>query len=650
MRYRRTVVQGLAGALLIGLTTIGVADPATAAIDRSPIGPDIEAIKKALESAGSDVQFMAAAHRGQWRTAPENSLGAIEDAIDGGAEIVELDVRVTQDNVPVLMHDETVDRTTDGAGRIEDLTLDEVKQLRLKGGLGGDDAEVTEAQVPTLAEVMEVLRDRAMINLDKGWPFREQILRVLQETDTVDHGIFKGSPTVAEAEDFMASNPDIYYMHIVGDDDAEEAFAFEEEYQPVAVEVTFDSLEDPQAQPEYLDRLEQQGRVWMNSMWGSLAAGHTDETALRDDVELGWEPLVDELNASIIQTDNMDTMDYWRHGEDPAQWGLLPDERSIRVQAEEPIPGGQGVGYHDTDNNQCDSVSPDEPMLDICDQRGASVLGYIRGGEWVKYAFEVPSAGNYNVSARVSSPYAPAGTVSYTWNGEPGAVQEIANTTSHNAFERQHVENRYFEAGTHELLIEMPDDAYQNFNIDYFQLDRVSSGEVPGADGDIRIEADIPGLSGSDEPGEGEGPGSLVLSVNEGAVEMGEQRHAGDRLRAYGVLPAVGVTDTRVDGQGWAVSAQSSDLVSDTATVGAGHLGWKPHVEASSNGAVPGSAVASLMSGGEGLAAPQSLGSADADMRLGTTELGADIELEVPVDTESGTYKGALSLSLFPVD
>lgn len=176
------------------------------------------------------------------------------------------------------------------------------------------------------------------------------------------------------------------------------------------------------------------------------------------------------------------------------------------------------------------------------------------------------------------------------------------------------------------------------------------NGDEPGTDGDIPVEADISGLPGSEDPGEGDDAGSLVLSVQEGNVEMGEQRNAGDRLRAYGALPTVGVTDTRVDGEGWEVSGQSSDLVSDAATLEANHLGWKPHVESSSNGAAPGSTAASYMSGGDGLASPQALGSAAAENRLGTTELGADLELEVPVDTESGTYEGALSVSLFPTD
>src|SRR5699024_1859604 len=105
------------------------------------------------------------------------------------------------------------------------------------------------------------------------------------------------------------------------------------------------------------------------------------------------------------------------------------------------------------------------------------------------------------------------------------------------------------------------------------------NGDEPGTDGDIPVEADISGLPGSEDPDDGDDAGSLVLSVQEGNVEMGEQRNAGDRLRAYGALPTVGVTDTRVDGEGWEVSGQSSDLVSDAATLEANHLGWKPHVE-----------------------------------------------------------------------
>lgn len=404
--------------------------------------------------------------------------------------------------------------------------------------------------------------------------------------------------------------------------------------------MVFDSVDDPQAQPEYLARLQDQSRVWINTMWGSLAADHTDEASLRADTDRGWDAVVVTYLASMIQTDNLDTIRYWMEGNDPATWGLLPDGRSIRIQAEEPAPGGQGVGYQDNDENRCADISPEEPMLDICNQRGARVLGWIRGGEWVTYEFEVPRAGTYEVSARVSSPYTPAGTVQYSWNGEAGALQRIANTTNHNAFEHQAVERRHFDAGTHTLRIDMPQGEYQNFNIDYVQLDAVT-----GAQGDIPVRAEIPDL-GDDAAG----PGSLALSVAPGSADLGTARNAGDRLRLTGVLPTVSVTDSRRDAAGWSVTGQAGALRADQgeATVGAQRLGWAPFVVEGT--AVPGPAVRPDLSGGSGLAQPATLGTASGAARAGTAGLAADLTLEVPVDTAAGSYAGSVTVSLFPQD
>ncbi|MFC0250079.1 alkaline phosphatase [Citricoccus parietis] len=168
------------------------------------------------------------------------------------------------------------------------------------------------------------------------------------------------------------------------------------------------------------------------------------------------------------------------------------------------------------------------------------------------------------------------------------------------------------------------------------------------SEGDIPVEAEVPGL-----PGEGEDPqepGSLALSIAPGTAALGEQRNAGDRLRLSGELPALSVTDTRAEAEGWTVSGQSSELADGEATVEASYLGWSPHLIESTNGATVGERVQTQLSGGEGLAAPATLGSADAENRLGTTELSADLELELPVDTEAGSYQGAVSMSLFPVD
>lgn len=99
------------------------------------------------------------AHRGASATHPENSLPAFEAAILAGAEFVELDVRMTRDGIAVVLHDADVSRTTDGAGLVRDLTLEQVKRLRV----GSTDEP---AQVPTLREVLDVLNGRAGVDVE----------------------------------------------------------------------------------------------------------------------------------------------------------------------------------------------------------------------------------------------------------------------------------------------------------------------------------------------------------------------------------------------------------------------------------------------------------------------------------------------------
>jgi len=86
-------------------------------------------------------------HRGARSCAPENTLGSIRAAKACGADFVEVDVRLSKDGRLVVIHDETVDRTTDGSGRVEDLTLEEIKLL--DAGLG--------ERVPTLAEAVALV-------------------------------------------------------------------------------------------------------------------------------------------------------------------------------------------------------------------------------------------------------------------------------------------------------------------------------------------------------------------------------------------------------------------------------------------------------------------------------------------------------------
>ena len=93
---------------------------------------------------------LVVAHRGDPRRHPENSVLGFLAALDAGADAVELDVRLTRDGVPVVIHDATVDRTTDGTGLVRGMTLAELRRLRLRGG-GPVDV------VPTLREALDAI-------------------------------------------------------------------------------------------------------------------------------------------------------------------------------------------------------------------------------------------------------------------------------------------------------------------------------------------------------------------------------------------------------------------------------------------------------------------------------------------------------------
>jgi len=99
---------------------------------------------------------LVVAHRGASIELPENTLAAFDRAVDVGADAVEFDVRLTRDGIPMVMHDPDVSRTTDGLGSVRELTLAELKALRIDGSL----------EVPTLAESLRLLSGRTGVDVE----------------------------------------------------------------------------------------------------------------------------------------------------------------------------------------------------------------------------------------------------------------------------------------------------------------------------------------------------------------------------------------------------------------------------------------------------------------------------------------------------
>ena len=103
------------------------------------------------------------AHRGASGYAPENTLEAFRLAMEQGADGIELDVHLTKDGEVVVIHDETLDRTSDGQGKVRDYTLEELKKFSFHNHI----EKYKGVQIPTLKEVLDLVENSSMkVNIE----------------------------------------------------------------------------------------------------------------------------------------------------------------------------------------------------------------------------------------------------------------------------------------------------------------------------------------------------------------------------------------------------------------------------------------------------------------------------------------------------
>lgn len=133
------------------------------------------------------------AHRGASGYAPENTLEAFKLAIDEKADGIELDVQLTKDKELVVIHDETIDRTSNGKGYVKDYTLEELKKFNFNYG----NEKYEEVKIPTLKEVYELLKPTNLIinvELKTGIIFyegiEEKVLKLAEEMKMEDRIIY----------------------------------------------------------------------------------------------------------------------------------------------------------------------------------------------------------------------------------------------------------------------------------------------------------------------------------------------------------------------------------------------------------------------------------------------------------------------------
>ena len=108
-------------------------------------------------------EFLCIAHRGASSYAPENTFAAFDKALELGVSHVELDVHFSRDGHIVVIHDDSLDRTTDGSGAVADMTLAELRNLDAGSWFGAD---YTGERIRTLAEIFEHYKSRLYFHIE----------------------------------------------------------------------------------------------------------------------------------------------------------------------------------------------------------------------------------------------------------------------------------------------------------------------------------------------------------------------------------------------------------------------------------------------------------------------------------------------------
>ena len=116
-----------------------------------------------LPNLSFDKKFIVIAHRGASGYYPENTMSAFKAAIEMEADMIELDVLLSKDGVPIVFHDEKLDKKTNGKGLVQDLTLSELQKLDAGSWF---DKKFEGEKIPTLREVLEYCRNKILVNVE----------------------------------------------------------------------------------------------------------------------------------------------------------------------------------------------------------------------------------------------------------------------------------------------------------------------------------------------------------------------------------------------------------------------------------------------------------------------------------------------------
>lgn len=263
-----------------------------------------------------------ASHRGDWIYAPENSTTALEHAIFFGSDLIETDVRLTKDGKIIMMHDATVDRTTNGKGNIADLTLAEIKELRLRNNFGG----LTDLKVPTLEEYIELAKNKILLYLDKAGydlPGHEQghlvkeLLKILRANNAIEQSVFVLDWPYSKAKEIFGEDLEkVIYVPVI-EDKIPNLSSYVDEYiqklNPVAFQFRMEKL-DSETYKQLPKVLRSGSKAFVAATWEKHTANHSDLISIFERPSKGWGWLL-EQGFSVLETNYPKDLIYYLKSE-----------------------------------------------------------------------------------------------------------------------------------------------------------------------------------------------------------------------------------------------------------------------------------------------------------------------------------------------
>lgn len=319
--------------------TLPDTQPVTGNISETEQPPEATAPEKETEADtfGDIEEILAAYHDPNGRTMscahraivsldtklPENSLAAVRACIEAGVDILEIDVKRTQDGVYVLCHDAGINRCTTytGSKTVADMTYAEMRRYDLREYTGMEreiyrDAEGKTEHIPTFEEVLALVKDECMINFDQFvdlWDYRMELYALIKDAGCLPNVIFKGWHSVEQLQQWQAEIREVYgedalmplYSIMYSSDDPADHMSLVRRYAKAGVanclEGTFSSFDSCMADGAHMGKVRTYMRTFADLLTDSLGGNHFC-AGMHEDV-LGWIG-AERCGYNIIQTNN----------------------------------------------------------------------------------------------------------------------------------------------------------------------------------------------------------------------------------------------------------------------------------------------------------------------------------------------------------